>query len=297
MKIAVLISTYNGHSFLDAQLESLSRQTVLDNMMLFIRDDGSSDDTIDIIEKWKKTMKIVVYKKNNIGPAMSFWELLMNTEIHADYYAFCDQDDIWDSDKLEVAISKLKNNVDLYTCNCRIINEKEQIIKSKYLVRSPDFSIKSLFIMGGTQGCSMVFTDALRKSLISMNINCIPMHDEIVLLYASALKGIYWDANPHFGYREHSNNVVAKKNKSNLEKLKTTYWNWKNGSKNSMSKVASEMLKNCTVLSEEDEKFLRSMSNYRNSLINKIKVTFDPSLKGRGRSIISFKLRIWLNLF
>ena len=100
MKIAILMSTYNGHKYLDEQMESLVNQTLKDNMTVYVRDDGSNDDTIEIIEKWSKKLDVVLYKGENIGPAKSFWDLFMNLGIQADYYAFCDQDDVWEKDKL-----------------------------------------------------------------------------------------------------------------------------------------------------------------------------------------------------
>lgn len=88
MKIAVLMSTYNGHKYLDKQLKSIAEQTVVNHLTLYIRDDGSKDDTFDIIDKWKNKINIVLYKEKNAGPAMSFWQLLMKSEVKADYYAF-----------------------------------------------------------------------------------------------------------------------------------------------------------------------------------------------------------------
>ena len=129
MKIAVLMSTYNGHKYLDKQLKSIAEQTVVNHLTLYIRDDGSKDDTFDIIDKWKNKINIVLYKEKNAGPAMSFWQLLMKSEVKADYYAFCDQDDVWDKDKIEKGIEKLKGSIQLYACNCRIIDEKDVVIK------------------------------------------------------------------------------------------------------------------------------------------------------------------------
>ena len=100
------MSTYNGHKYLDKQLKSIAEQTVVNHLTLYIRDDGSKDDTFDIIDKWKNKINIVLYKEKNAGPAMSFWQLLMKSEVKADYYAFCDQDDVWDKDKIEKGIEK-----------------------------------------------------------------------------------------------------------------------------------------------------------------------------------------------
>ena len=64
MNIAVLMSTYNGHSYLNEQLKSLAQQTVAEDVTVYIRDDGSTDDTFKIIEKWKTRMAIVLYKES-----------------------------------------------------------------------------------------------------------------------------------------------------------------------------------------------------------------------------------------
>ena len=60
MKVAVLISTYNGHKYLDEQLKSIAEQTVVNNLTLYIRDDGSKDNTFDIIDKWKNKIKLLI---------------------------------------------------------------------------------------------------------------------------------------------------------------------------------------------------------------------------------------------
>ena len=193
-------------------------------MYYYVRDDGSSDSTFDIINKWSKVLTIKLFKEKNVGPAQSFWTLLCKSEIQADYYAFCDQDDVWDSNKLEVAVNKLKEDYCLYFSNCRIIDEYGDIVKEERLIKEPDLSIKNLFISGITQGCSMVFTQKLRSEILNLNIQTIPMHDIVLMLYALFLGKIYYDSKPRFGYRIHSNNVVAKQNKLNIYNLKKTVW-------------------------------------------------------------------------
>ena len=295
MKIAVLMSTYNGHSYLNEQLKSLAQQTVAKDVTVYIRDDGSTDDTFEIIEKWKTRMNIVLYKESNAGPAMSFWWLLMNPEIQADYYAFCDQDDVWDANKLEVAINHLNVDTHFYACNCRIINENGLIIDEIRCKEVPQISIKRLFVSGVTQGCSMVFDDALRRYIIEKKLQCIPMHDVVLMLYAMSFGKIYWDQEPHFSYRVHSHNVVAKSNKSMIKRMKTTLWNWKNSSKNSMSNVASEMLKNILNLNTSDQMFLKIVSEYKNHRISLVR--FAKYSKADSSSIRSFRIRILMGLY
>lgn len=295
MKIAVLMSTYNGNKYLNQQLESLANQTIAGDMIVYIRDDGSTDNTFKIIEKWQEKMDIVLYKGNNTGPAMSFWKLLISPQIQADYYAFCDQDDVWDRDKLEIAIQKLHDNTHFYACNCRIIDERGITTKESRQTKEPQINIERLFVSGCTQGCSMVFTSALRKYIVEKKIRCIPMHDVVLMLYALQFGDIYWDQTPHFGYRVHSNNVVAKNNKSLIQQIKTIIWTWKNSGMNSMSKVADEMLNNINNLSSEDTQFLKMIVDYRRHKISICQICRKMDV---GKDAIrSFVLRVILGLY
>ena len=98
-KVQVLLSTYNGEKYLQEQIESIIRQEDVE-ISLLIRDDGSCDKTIEIIENLKrKNSNIIYYSGNNLGPARSFMDLI-NKSGNFDYYAFSDQDDVWKSKKL-----------------------------------------------------------------------------------------------------------------------------------------------------------------------------------------------------
>lgn len=298
MKIAILMSTYNGEKFLDKQLESIAMQTVAQDITLYIRDDGSTDRTFDIIENWKNKIHIVLYKGKNAGPAMSFWKLLMNQEIQADYYAFCDQDDIWDNNKVEESIKALAEGYCLTICNSRLIDQNDSIIAPKYIGNTPTFSYQSLFISGIAQGCAMTFTNEFRKYICKKKISCIPMHDIIINLYALSFGRIKWIETPLFGYRVHSNNVVAKGNKGLFKGIKTTIWNWKNSSKYSMGDVAKELLNNSTDLNDVDERFLINASVYRKRLSAKINLLRNKATKDTNMRIKrSYYLRIALNLY
>ena len=105
-KVAILMSTYNGEKYLKEQIESLLAQTY-GNIEIYIRDDGSKDNTIKIIKNYKEKYNNIVLKEGkNIGFINSFFELL-NLCNDADYYAYCDQDDVWMNDKIERAVKFL----------------------------------------------------------------------------------------------------------------------------------------------------------------------------------------------
>lgn len=295
MRIAILMSTYNGEKFLDKQLESIAMQTVAQDITLYIRDDGSSDSTFDIIENWKNKIHIVLYKGKNAGPAMSFWQLLMNQEIQADYYAFCDQDDIWDKNKVEESIRVLTSGSCLAICNSRLIDQNDMVISSKYIEGTPKFSYQSLFVGGIAQGCAMTFTDELRHYICSKAISCVPMHDLIVDLYALSFGKVEWLETPLFGYRVHSNNVAAKENKGFIKRIRTTIWNWKNSD---MGDVAEELLSNSDDFSDIDRRFLMSASTYKKKISAKINLLRNKATKDTNMRIKrSYYLRIILNLY
>ena len=105
--IAILLSTYNGSKYLREQLNSIIDQTVKD-WILYVRDDGSTDETIDIIKEYVSLYPNINYIEDiqNLGSARSFMKLLSLVE--ADHYMFCDQDDVWLPTKIEVSLMEMK---------------------------------------------------------------------------------------------------------------------------------------------------------------------------------------------
>ena len=105
-KIIVLMSTYNGEKYLQVQLDSILSQENVD-LELLVRDDGSTDSTKTILERYQSEGKLTWYSGKNKKPAYSFFDLLGKCK-DADYYAFADQDDFWHEDKLINAIKRLE---------------------------------------------------------------------------------------------------------------------------------------------------------------------------------------------
>lgn len=108
-KIIVLMSTYNGELYLEEQLRSIINQKFTEDeyeVQILVRDDGSSDKTIPILEKYREKGLLDYYTGKNMGYPKSFWHLLKNAD-DADYYAFADCDDVWFEDKLARAVERL----------------------------------------------------------------------------------------------------------------------------------------------------------------------------------------------
>lgn len=131
-KVTVLMSTYNGIDYLDKQMTSILNQDGVD-VRLVVRDDGSSDGTQEKITQYEKYSNVETYLETNIGWRNSFKRLLNELSGDSDYYAFADQDDVWESNKLYEAIKCLKNNNSvLYMSNMKVVNNQLEFIKMEY---------------------------------------------------------------------------------------------------------------------------------------------------------------------
>ncbi|MGV2805683.1 glycosyltransferase, partial [Clostridium perfringens] len=106
--VQVLLSAYNGEQYISEQIQSILNQTY-PSISILIRDDGSTDQTVEVLEQLIKIHpdQIKLIKGRNVGVVSSFFELLRAANAKADYYCFCDQDDVWLDHKVEQAITRL----------------------------------------------------------------------------------------------------------------------------------------------------------------------------------------------
>lgn len=223
-KVAVLMSTYNGERYLEEQIQSIINQSYK-NWILYIRDDGSKDSTVNIIEKYTDHYdNIVFFNKNrvkNVGVVKSFMELLAN--VKADYYMFSDQDDVWLENKIKNSVDKLSKNEPGPVC---VFTDVEIVNQDLAPVRRMNGSkvctdFISLLFTNYVTGCAMLFNDEL-KSLIKFNqINYqnIFMHDWWIGLLASAFGKLVYLDEATMLYRQHSDNVVGSNKKNTLPRI------------------------------------------------------------------------------
>ena len=160
MKLIVLMSTYHGEKYLREQLDSLLAQEHMPDKIV-VRDDGSSDGTLTILEEYRARDSRIEYRKGeNRGPAGSFYELIRDCE-DAEYYALCDQDDVWMPDKLSAAVEALKKEDEsiplLYCSRYTLTDEKLNPIDSNVspLYNYSDFPHSLIYHTA--PGCTFVF--------------------------------------------------------------------------------------------------------------------------------------------
>ncbi len=221
-KVQVLLSSYNGEKYIKEQIESILKQEEV-VISLLIRDDGSCDKTLEIIENLKnENPNITYYSGKNLGPARSFMDLVNNSG-DFDYYAFSDQDDVWEPKKLISAINKLKQSdkPSLYLSAMDIVDENLNFIEKKQI--EGNFCFEGEMIKNFATGCTQVFNKALNKIIKSYTPNYIIMHDSWITRVCYAIGGnVIIDENSYIKYRQHKGNVLGYQDKG-LQKLKRQF--------------------------------------------------------------------------
>lgn len=293
-KVAVLLATYNGEKYLEEQIESLRKQKNVE-VSILVRDDCSTDDTIKILKKYEKNNILKWYTGEHLNVCNGFLNLISNAP-DADYYAFCDQDDVWDENKLEVAIRELKKmdskKPALYYSSLRLVDENLKFLSNHILnIRRNNMTS---YVISNIAGCTAVFNRTLLKKVRQYNPEYILMHDGWIYKICVALGGsIYVDETPHISYRQHNNNVVGlhKGLKAEFEKIKKYIYKFEiQKQMYSLYKgYSNEMLPEYKELTEQ-------ICNYDRSIIDKIKLLRNKNInfKNRGLNII-YKLKIIFN--
>lgn len=220
LSVAVLMSTYNGEKYLEEQIESILNQKY-DNIHLYIRDDGSKDDTHKIIKKYSdnnsKVSFINEHSIKNIGVVRSFFSLLLTTK--ADLYMFSDQDDIWLPSKVSDSVRKIKqldyiNRPCVVYSNLKIVNEKLE--GNDLLLDQHWQTLPYLLFTNNAYGCTMLFNNTLKDKIKfnSINYDRIFMHDWWLMLIAAEFGEIKYLSEPTILYRQHGDNQVGADSKS-----------------------------------------------------------------------------------
>ncbi len=296
--VIVLLSTYNGEKYLRTQIDSVLLQKNV-NVQLLVRDDGSSDSTKDILNEYFQKGKLIWYEGENLRSAQSFFDLIFHAS-KADYYAFCDQDDFWESDKLDSAIKCLKkldeNKPLLYCSATKFVDANLQPLKIKSRPGVTSFS-QSIISTNAT-GCTMCFNDVLFNMIRKHRPMSKIMHDGWVHKLCLAVGGfVYYDNNSYILYRQHENNVVGAK-RSFAKKWKSRWVNLKNVSK-IRSAVVREILENYSeIMPAENVEMANIVAQYDSSFICKLRLALGRRISFPNKEIdLMFRLATILGSF
>ena len=222
--VTVLLATFNGEKFLEEQLNSLLNQSFSD-FRIVIRDDGSTDTTTDILNKWQSNGYLKWYSGDNKGYAFSFMDLVQASG-DADYYAFCDQDDIWHSDKVSKTLQKMQEIEDdpqtpvLIHTDLRVVDRDLQVIHPSFCslsgFRGDRLAFHHLLMQNVVTGCTVMINGALAQLASGTTVRNILMHDWFLALLASACGKVAFLNEATIDYRQHGKNAVGAKNSRSL---------------------------------------------------------------------------------
>lgn len=282
MKINIVMSTYNGEQFLAEQIDSIQQQTFKD-WQLLIRDDGSSDQTPEIIKSFvAQDPRIIFINEHdceNLGVVKNFFTLIKHDK--ADYYFFSDQDDVWLEDKLETMLAVARQYPDqlpllVYTDLC-VVNQNLQVMNQS-MIRSQSHHANTELVQELTENTVTGGVAMINHALAEQwrTLDNIIMHDWYLALLAAAIGKLVYIDQPGELYRQHDNNVlgartVTKRLKTWLSgpsKMLEKYWWLIHASQAQADKILQE-----NELGDEQEAVIRNyIALERLSLSQRIRV-------------------------
>lgn len=283
-KVIVLLSSYNGEKYIEEQLESIFAQTY-PNIDIYVRDDGSKDGTVAILQQYADTGKIRFEKGENVGFIKSFEWLVVNSE-PADYYAFCDQDDVWFADKIERAVTMLENEAQnipvLYFSNYDFYDEKLNYIGEKRFV-NPNLSFLNSLVDCVPLGFNSVFNYTAKAMFEAEVPEKSSGHDWWMYMMCAGLGKVIHDEHSTVKYRRTGNNVSD----GGADFWKFQIWRFKKFFLNDYFPVVHEHIKEFGKiyhdrLSSENQKYVDMLSMDGFHPLNQLKKTFYPKKMRQG---------------
>lgn len=290
-KVNILMATYNGERYVSEQIESIINQSFT-NWFLLIRDDGSTDNTMGILDRYeKKEKRIMVIRDNlgNLGQCLNFDEIMKNIKIDS-YVMFSDQDDVWLSTKIEESVKEIKSletihgtetPILVYT-NYNVVNDKLYYINTAYSkadLEAPELIANRLLIQNWIMGCTMIINNKLLKYSVEIPIEA-ENHDNWIALIASMTGCVHYLDKITMIHRVHSNNVTRNCETTNI--------------KNRIKRVKKRFKENeKTFVERERLNYLieQHLNKHTPNIKNKSLNTYERLLKMRGIKSIIFALK------
>ena len=215
MKVNIVLSAYNGAKFLAEQIESIQKQTFTD-WQLLIRDDGSTDETPQIIEQFVAADKRIKFinadKRENFGVIKNFFTLVKFEA--ADYYFFSDQDDVWLPNKMAIMLDEVGKHDQakpLMVYMDLSVVDQNLVVTQPSMIRSQSHHANTTLLAELTEntvtgGVAMI-NHALAEKWV--DTDDIVMHDWYLALLATATGKLVYIDKPGELYRQHDNNVLG----------------------------------------------------------------------------------------
>lgn len=272
-EVAILLCTYNGQPYLSAQLDSVAAQTY-PHWFIWASDDGSQDDTLTILAEYRSKWPVGCLSITH-GPGKgfvaNFLSLICDVDIHASYYAFCDQDDIWDADKLQRALDWLQTIPEtlpaLYCSRTRLVDaENRETGLSPLFTKPPCFA--HALTQNPASGNTMVFNQAAGTLLreTGKDVDVVAHDWWLYLLVTGAGGKVFYDPVPSLRYRQHGGNQVGMKTHwlTRLLRLRTLREVWEGDFRQGNTRHVQALQRRRATLTPQNQLILDRFAHARN---------------------------------
>lgn len=220
--VTVVMSTYNGEKYVAEQIDSILASTYQD-FEIMISDDGSKDATLSIIKEYEAKMPDKIHvnqNERNLGYILNFLQGICKTS--SDYIMFCDQDDVWKPNKIEITLNKLKQieaksgkdlPISVFT-DAIVVNQKLDVIQNSFFqaghLNPYNTDLSHMLMENKLIGCTVMMNAATRKILQEHSLPThARLHDWWIAIVTAALGKATFLNEGTILYRQHGNNIVG----------------------------------------------------------------------------------------
>lgn len=220
MKISVCLASYNGSKYIGKQISSILVQ-LGQNDELIISDDGSTDDTIQIIKSFNEKRIVLISNEKVIRTGRRIYShYLVSSNFEnalkkssGDVIFLADQDDIWTKNKIEVMLSHLEN-YSLVMSDCSVINDNEEILSHSFFngMSLPRGILKNIS-KPLYHGCCMAFRKEILNVVLPFPRRTI-LHDSWIGILAENFGDVKFINDKLVLYRRHFDNSSFLQGKS-----------------------------------------------------------------------------------
>lgn len=291
-RVAVVMATYNGQTFLAEQVESIYQQIGV-YTTLFVYDDCSTDSTPHLLNHLASKYRTqgwhmhVTFGAQNVGFPTSFFTALASAPNSFDYYAYADQDDVWKNDKLLTAVNALREvNTNAYSSNTHLYFEPTTAVDEhlEYLferkLNKLNLTVQSFFVRARVAAHTMVFNTVLKREIEAMGqCHCGFSHGWLALLIVTCSKGEMLVGNSSHTLHRRLDSSVSAGGQGIMKRI-SFEWNVIFHPEVCRTPMAMQLLKRYgKELTPSETVFLRELSQYKRSIRDKIRLLSSKSFE------------------